>query len=86
MPLWCALLCVPPTCVARGLAFAAFLERFSWEGDLTTPLAAAKPPVCLLGGGTTQDHYVGGCQNYGPFLDPHCNSAPNSYRVPEKGS
>ena len=21
--------------------------------------------------------YVGGCQNYGPFLDPHYNTAPN---------
>ena len=21
--------------------------------------------------------HVGGCQNYGPFLDPHYNTAPN---------
>ena len=21
--------------------------------------------------------HVGGCQNYGPFLDPYCNTAPN---------
>ena len=21
--------------------------------------------------------YMGGCQNYGPFLDPHYNTAPN---------
>ena len=22
---------------------------------------------------------MGGCQNYGPFLDPHYNTAPNIY-------
>ena len=28
--------------------------------------------------------HVGGCQNYGPFLDPFCNTAPNIW-VPKKG-
>ena len=31
-----------------GLAFAVFMERFSWEGDLTTPLAAALTSVEAL--------------------------------------
>ena len=26
---------------------------------------------------TTIMGYMGGCQNYGPFLDPHYNTAPN---------
>ena len=28
--------------------------------------------------------HVGGCQNYGPFLDPYYNTAPN-IGVPKKG-
>ena len=26
---------------------------------------------------------MGGCQNYGPFLDPHYNTAPNMYGTPK---
>ena len=29
--------------------------------------------------------YMGGCQYYGPFLDPYCNSAPNIWGTPKKG-
>ena len=31
---------------------------------------------CNLPGGKCEDH-MGGCQNYGPFLDPYYNTAPN---------
>ena len=27
---------------------------------------------------TTMAGYMGGCQNYGPFLGPHYNTAPNT--------
>ena len=27
---------------------------------------------------TTIMGYMGGCQNYGPFLDPYYNTAPNT--------
>ena len=30
-------------------------------------------------------HYMGGCQNYGPFLGPYYNTAP-IFRVPQKGT
>ena len=28
--------------------------------------------------------HVGGCQNYGPLLDPYQNTAPNIFRMPKK--
>ena len=27
---------------------------------------------------------MGGCQNYGPFLDPHYNTAPNIWGTPKR--
>ena len=34
---------------------------------------------------SSYDTYIGDCQNYGPFLDPDYNTAPNFLGVPKKG-
>ena len=36
-------------------------------------------------GGLISPHYIGVCQNYGPFLDPYNSTAPNIQGTP-KGS
>ena len=42
----------------------------------------ASEPRCQAGSQVVE--YMGGCQNFGPFLDPYYNTAPNITGTPKR--
>ena len=91
MPSCCGMRCLGPGLLQHARDLSACSRFPSQSCSAWAPLFRSLPSIELQGTSRSQEHdpswgvpYLGGCQNYGPFLGPCYNTAPIVW-VPKRG-